>query len=79
MPEEKRVVRLIHPTAELMPVSIDMRAGVIRWRAEHEKTGVERRTPVTEEALGVLEEARKENRRIGDAPLLPHSETPRGA
>ncbi len=50
---------------------IDMGAGVIRWRAEHEKTGFEHRTPMTDEALGVLEEARKENRRIGDAPLFP--------
>ena len=50
---------------------VDMGAGVIRWRAEHEKSGFEDRTPVTDEALGVLEEARKENRRIGDAPLLP--------
>ncbi len=50
---------------------IDMRAGAIRWRAEHEKTGFEHRTPVTDEALRVLEAARKENRRIGDAPLLP--------
>ena len=50
---------------------IDNEAGVIRWRAEHEKTGFEHRTPVTAEALGVLEEARKENRRSGDAPVLP--------
>ena len=50
---------------------IDAEAGVIRWRAEHEKTGFEHRTPVTAEALGVLEEARRENRRTGDAPVLP--------
>ena len=30
----------------------------IRWRAEHEKTGYEHRTPVTAEALAVLERAR---------------------
>jgi len=55
---------------------IDMRAGVIRWRAEHEKTGFEHQTPVTDEALGVLEEARKENRRSGDAPVLPAPRDP---
>ncbi len=37
---------------------IDMRAGVIRWRAEHEKSGFEHRTPVTAEALGVLRRPR---------------------
>lgn len=30
----------------------------IRWRAEHEKTGYEHRTPVPAEALAVLERAR---------------------
>ena len=55
---------------------INMGAGVIRWRAEHEKSGFEHRTPVTDEALGVLEEARKENRRIGDAPVLPAPRDP---
>jgi len=55
---------------------IDDEAGVIRWRAEHEKTGFEHRTPVTAEALGVLEEARKENRRTGEAPVLPAPRDP---
>jgi len=55
---------------------IDNEAGVIRWCAEYEKTGFEHRTPVTAEALGVLEEARKENRRTGDAPVLPAPRDP---
>ena len=55
---------------------IDRRAGVIRWRAEHEKSGFEHRTPVTDEALGVLKEARKENRRSGDSPVLPAPRDP---
>jgi len=55
---------------------IDMGAGVIRWRAEHEKSGFEHRTPVTDEALRVLEEARTENRRSGDAPVLPAPRDP---
>ena len=39
--------------------------------AEHEKTGYEHRTPVSAEALGVLEEARWRNPGIGDLPVLP--------
>ncbi len=50
---------------------IDMEARVIRWRGEHEKTGYEHRTPVSAEALGVLEEARWRNPGTGDLPVLP--------
>ena len=50
---------------------IDLEARAIRWRGEYEKTGYEHRTPVTAEALAVLEEARRNNPGIGDAPLLP--------
>ena len=38
---------------------------------EHEKTGYEHRTPVSAEALGVLEEARWRNPGTGDFPVLP--------
>ena len=38
---------------------IDLEARVIRWRAEHEKTGYEHRTPMTAEAVAVLREARE--------------------
>ena len=55
---------------------IDLEARVIRWRGEHEKTGYEHRTPVTAEALAVLEEARRKNPGIGDAPLLPVPKDP---
>ena len=55
---------------------VDVEAGVIRWRAEHEKTGYEHRTPVTAEVLQVLEEARKRNPGIGDIPLLPAPKEP---
>ena len=55
---------------------VDMEGGVIRWRAEHEKSGYEHRTPVTADALAVLEEARRENPGIGDAPLLPAPKDP---
>ena len=37
---------------------IDLEDGIIRWRAENEKTGYEHRTPITVEVLHVLEEAR---------------------
>ena len=40
---------------------IDLEGGVVRWRAEHDKSGYEHRTPVTAEALAALEEARKRN------------------
>ena len=50
---------------------IDMERRTIRWRAEHEKTGHEHRTPVTAEALDALEEARRQNPGIGDAPVFP--------
>ena len=50
---------------------VDLGSGVIRWRGEHEKTGYEHRTPVTVEALSVLEEARRRNPGIGDIPVLP--------
>ena len=50
---------------------IDLEGRVIRWRAEHEKTGYEHRTPVTAEALAVLAQARIRNPGAGDAPVLP--------
>ena len=50
---------------------IDFEGGVVRWRAEHEKTGYEHRTPVTAEALAVLEEAWKRSSGHEDAPVLP--------
>ena len=55
---------------------IDLERGVIRWRAEHEKTGYEHRTPATAEALAVLEEARRKSPGTGDAPVLPSPRHP---
>ena len=52
---------------------IDLDGGVIRWRAEHEKTGYEHCTPVTAEALAALEEAQRRNPGAGDTPVLPAS------
>ena len=55
---------------------IDMENKTIRWRAEHEKTGYEHWTPMTAEALAVLEEARRNNPGIGNVPLLPAPKDP---
>ena len=55
---------------------VDLGSGVIRWRGEHEKIGYEHRTPVTVEALSVLEEARRRNPGIGDIPVLPAPKDP---
>ena len=55
---------------------IDFEERTILWRAEHEKTGYEHRTPVTAEAIGALEEAWSHNRGAGDAPVLPSPRDP---
>ena len=55
---------------------INMENKTIRWRAEHEKTGYEHRTPMTAEALAVLEEAQRNNPGIGNVPLLPAPKDP---
>ena len=55
---------------------VDLEGEVIRWRAEHEKTGYEHLTPVTAEALAALEEARRKNPGIGDIPVLPAPKDP---
>ena len=55
---------------------IDLDARTIRWRGEHEKTGYEHRTPVTAMAQAVLEEARRRNPGIGDAPVMPAPKDP---
>ena len=61
----------INAIRQLRWSDIDLEDGMVRWRAEHEKTGYEHRTPVTVEAIAVLEEARTRNPGIGDAPVLP--------
>ena len=55
---------------------IDLEGGVVRWRAEHEKSGYEHRTPVTAEALAALEEARKRNPVTGHTLVLPSPQDP---
>ncbi len=55
---------------------IDFDGGVIRWRAEHEKTGYEHQTPVTAEAVASLEEARRKTLGSHDDPVLPAPRNP---
>ena len=55
---------------------IDLEGGVVLWRAEHEKSGYEHRTPVTAEALAVFQEARKRNPETGDTVVLPSPKYP---
>ena len=52
---------------------VDLEGREVRWRAEHEKTGYEHRTPLTDEAVAALEEARSKIPATGDSPLLPGS------
>ncbi len=50
---------------------IDFEGEAVRWRAKHEKTGYEHTTPLTDEALAALEEARAMSAGTGDGPVLP--------
>ena len=73
-PKQKNPARVLLADAEYEAM---LKASVLMdWRFRvalviaHE-TGHEHRTPVTAETLAVLEEARRQNPGIGDAPLLP--------
>ena len=55
---------------------IDLDGDTIRWRSEHEKTGYEHVTPMTDEAVAVLEEAREANPGSGETPVLPARKDP---
>ena len=61
---------------KLLWSDLDIEGRTIRWRAEHEKTGYEHRTPLTDAAMAVIEEARSRNPARGSAPLLPASRDP---
>ena len=51
---------------------IDFEDRTIVWRAEHEKTGYEHVTPMTDEAIVALEEAaQRGDPDAGDSPVLP--------
>ena len=50
---------------------IDFEGREVRWRAEHEKTGYEHVTPLTDEAVAALDAARRMGTGNGNAPVLP--------
>ena len=54
----------------------DIEGRTIRWRAEHEKTGCEHTTPLTDAAIAALEEAQERNPARGNAPVLPSTQDP---
>ena len=56
---------------ELRCCDIDFEDRTIRWRAEHEKTGYEHTTPVTDKAMAALEEAKERSCGLRHAPVLP--------
>ena len=62
------------PSVRWSAVDIDGRT--IRWRAELEEAGSEHRTPVTSEALGALEEARRRNPRDRQHPPAARARNP---
>ena len=55
---------------------IDSEGRTILWRAEHDKSGYEHVTPVTDEALDTLTEVRAMNPAPGEAPVLPAPRNP---
>ena len=61
---------------KLQWTDIDIEARTIRWRAEHEKTGYEHTTPLTDAAIAALEEAQERNPARGNAPVLPSTQDP---
>ena len=61
---------------KLQWTDINIEGRTIRWRAEHEKTGYEHRTPATDEAIAALEEAQERNPTRGKAPVLPSTQDP---
>jgi len=61
---------------QLRWTDISFEGGTILWRAEHDKSGHEHVTPVTAEALEVLEEAWRKNPGPGEAPVMPAPKSP---
>ena len=55
---------------------IDLEGAMVRWRAKHEKTGYEHVTPLTDEAVTALEDARRMNPKGCDGPVLPAPANP---
>ena len=62
---------------QLLWADIDFEGGTIVWRAEHDKSGYEHITPVTDQALVALRETRSPFPLAGEAPVLPAPRNPR--
>ncbi len=58
---------------------IDFEGGTILWRAEHDKSGYEHITPVTDDALDALKEVRTMSPATEEAPVLPAPKNPLAA
>ena len=67
------------PSGSFRWADIDFEGGTILWRAEHDKSGYEHITPVTDEALDALKEVQAMNPGTGEASVLPAPENPRAA
>lgn len=55
----------------LRSADVELDAKTIRWRAEHDKIGFEHVTPLSDEAVRLLDQLRKEQLAIGEAWLFP--------
>lgn len=53
--------------------------GAIHWRADNDKQGVDRVSPISQEVRGELERYLSANPRVGDVPLLPSVKDPNQA
>ena len=51
---------------------VDFEARTVRWRGENDKIGLEHTTPLTDDALSVLQQARARAKAIGEAWIFPH-------
>ena len=61
---------------KLQWADIDCEGGIIRWRAENEKTGYEHRTPVSPQALAALDQARERGPSTKGILVLPSPQDP---
>jgi len=55
---------------------VDLDAGTIRWRAEHDKKGYEQVVPMSDEVKQALVAARRAQKTIGNTPVFPAPRNP---
>ncbi|MFH1833458.1 MAG: tyrosine-type recombinase/integrase [bacterium] len=61
----------IGAVGQLLWSDVDVENRLLRWRDATDKNGRTHHTPMTDEALEALEEARRRSPGIGDTPVLP--------